>query len=125
MKYFGTDGIRGNADNFWTNEFVHKVGAALSQVFGKEAKLVIGMDTRQSSARISDIFLSYFKNNVNLNIIPTEAVCYLVEKLGGDLGIVVTASHNPYTYNGIKVLNKKGEKISKEVEAEIEKYIDR
>lgn len=129
-KYFGTDGFRGEANVVLTVEHAFKVGRFLGWYYGREhkAKIVIGKDTRRSSymfeyslvagltASGADAYL--------LHVTTTPSVSYVVRTEGFDAGIMISASHNPFYDNGIKVLNGRGEKLEADVEALIEDYID-
>ena len=129
-KYFGTDGFRGEANVGLTVEHAYKVGRYLGWYFGKEhkAKIVIGKDTRRSSymfeyslaagltASGADAYL--------LHVTTTPSVSYVVRTEGFDCGIMISASHNPFYDNGIKVINSRGQKLEAAVEQEIEDYID-
>jgi len=132
-KYFGTDGFRGEANKDLTVEHAYKVGRYLGYYYGKnssegKAKVVIGKDTRLSSymfeyslvagltASGADVYL--------MHVTPTPSVSYIVRTGGFDCGIMISASHNPYYDNGIKVINGQGYKLEADVEEEIEKYID-
>lgn len=129
-KYFGTDGFRGEANVVLTVEHAFKVGRFLGWYYGRDhkAKIVIGKDTRRSSymfeyslvagltASGADAYL--------LHVTTTPSVSYVIRTEGFDAGIMISASHNPFYDNGIKVLNGKGEKMDAEVEAMIEDYID-
>ena len=129
-KLFGTDGIRGIAYKDITNKLVHKIGIALGYILNVQKNnntVLIGYDTRESASMISSTItkslINMGINIVDLGIIPTPAVSYLVKKYEADAGIMITASHNPYEYNGIKIFNKDGYKLSDELEAEIENII--
>ena len=129
-KYFGTDGFRGEANVVLTVEHAFKVGRFLGWYFGQEhqARIVIGKDTRRSSymfeyalaagltASGADAYL--------LHVTTTPSVSYVVRTEDFDCGIMISASHNPYYDNGIKVINGQGHKLEAEVEAKIEAYID-
>lgn len=129
-KYFGTDGFRGEANIDLTVEHAYKVGRFLGWYYGKEhkAKIVIGKDTRRSSymfeyslvagltASGADVYL--------LHVTPTPSVSYVVRTEDFDCGIMISASHNPYYDNGIKVINGNGYKLENEIEELIESYID-
>lgn len=129
-KYFGTDGFRGEANVVLTVEHAFKVGRYLGWYFGQEhkARIVIGKDTRRSSymfeyalaagltASGADAYL--------LHVTTTPSVSYVVRTEDFDCGIMISASHNPYYDNGIKIINKKGHKMEAEVEEKIEEYID-
>src|SRR5690554_2805208 len=129
-KYFGTDGFRGEANEVLTVEHAFKVGRYLGYYYGKDhkARVVIGKDTRRSSymfeyalvagltASGADVYL--------LHVTTTPSVSYVVRSENFDCGIMISASHNPYYDNGIKILNGKGYKLEAEVEDLIEAYID-
>ena len=129
-KYFGTDGFRGEANVVLTVEHAFKVGRYLGWYYGQEhkARIVIGKDTRRSSymfeyalaagltASGADAYL--------LHVTTTPSVSYVVRTEDFDCGIMISASHNPYYDNGIKLINAKGHKMEAEVENEIEAYID-
>ena len=133
-KYFGTDGFRGVANVDLTVEHAYKVGRYLGYYFGKtktdgeRARVVIGKDTRRSSymfeyslvsgltASGADVFL--------MHVTPTPSVSYITRTDEFDCGIMISASHNPFYDNGIKVINSQGAKIDAGLEQEIEDYID-
>ena len=132
-KYFGTDGFRGEANKDLTVQHSFKVGRYLGYYYGKKnpegkAKVVIGKDTRRSSymfeyalvagltASGADVYL--------MHVTPTPSVSYIVRTDGFDCGIMISASHNPYYDNGIKIINGMGYKLEAAVEEEIERYID-
>ena len=132
-KYFGTDGFRGEANVDLTVEHAYKVGRFLGWYYGQKnpgerCRVVIGKDTRRSSymfeyslvsgltASGADVFL--------LHVTTTPSVSYVVRTEGFHCGIMISASHNPYYDNGIKVINEKGEKLEEAVITEIERYLD-
>lgn len=132
-KYFGTDGFRGEANVNLTVEHAFKVGRFLGWFYGKnhkddKVKIVIGKDTRRSSymfeyslvagltASGADVYL--------LHVTTTPSVSYVVRTEDFDCGIMISASHNPFYDNGIKLINDKGEKMREDVIDEIEKYLD-
>ena len=132
-KYFGTDGFRGEANVTLTVDHAFKVGRFLGWFYGKEkedgkAKIVIGKDTRRSSymfeyslvagltASGADAYL--------LHVTTTPSVSYVARTEDFDCGIMISASHNPFYDNGIKLINDKGEKMREDVINEIEKYLD-
>lgn len=129
-KYFGTDGFRGEANVNLTVEHAFKVGRFLGWYFGKDhkAQIVIGKDTRRSSymfeyslvagltASGADVYL--------LHVTTTPSVSYVVRTENFDCGIMISASHNPFYDNGIKVMNGNGQKLDPTIEAQIEAYID-
>lgn len=131
-KYFGTDGFRGEANVTLTVEHAYKVGRFLGWYFGKDkeekCRVVIGKDTRRSSymfeyslvagltASGADVYL--------LHVTTTPSVSYVARTEDFDCGIMISASHNPFYDNGIKVINGNGEKLEESVIVEIEKYLD-
>ncbi len=129
-KYFGTDGFRGEANVVLTVEHAYKVGRYLGWYLSKNhrAKVVIGKDTRRSSYMFEDALSSGLTASgadvYLLHVTTTPSVSYVVRTEGFDCGIMISASHNPFYDNGIKVINAQGQKLEAEVEAEIEKYID-
>ena len=131
-KYFGTDGIRRIANTELSPEFVYKVAKAGAYVLAKHSNhtptILIGRDTRISGTLIESAmtagFLSYGANVKLLGVIPTPAVAYLTKKLNADAGVVISASHNTFEFNGIKFFSNKGMKIADEIEEEIEEVID-
>lgn len=130
-KYFGTDGFRGNANVTLTVEHAYKVGRYIGYYFGKDkeyAKVVIGKDTRRSSYMFEYALvagLTASGTHVSLmHVTTTPSVAYITRTDDFDCGIMISASHNPYYDNGIKLINSKGYKMEKEVEDLIEKYID-
>lgn len=127
-KYFGTDGLRGVAGKDLTPKIAYRIGRYLGQVDGKAHRVIIARDTRLSGEMLKNSILSglsYSGSEVfDLGISTTPSVSYLVENGDFDFGVMVSASHNPYNDNGIKIFSKDGEKISCELEEEIEKCID-
>ena len=132
-KYFGTDGFRGEANVTLTVEDAYKVGRFLGWYYGQKTKadrcrVVIGKDTRRSSymfeyslvsgltASGADVYL--------LHVTTTPSVSYVVRTEEFDCGIMISASHNPYYDNGIKVINERGEKLEEETIEKIESYLD-
>ena len=131
-KYFGTDGFRGEANKTLTVEHAYQVGRFLGWYYrsqnNRKCKVVIGKDTRRSSymfeyslvagltASGADVYL--------LHVTTTPSVSYVVRTEDFDCGIMISASHNPYYDNGIKLLNDKGEKMDEETSLKIEDYID-
>ena len=129
-KYFGTDGFRGEANVDLTVEHAFKVGRYLGWYFGKEhkARVVIGKDTRRSSymfeyALVAGLTASGADAYL-LHVTTTPSVAYVVRTEDFDCGIMISASHNPFYDNGIKVINAKGHKMEADVEQLIEDYID-
>ncbi len=130
-KYFGTDGFRGEANVDLTVEHAYKVGRYLGWYFGKgkdHANIVMGKDTRRSSYMLEYALvagLTASGANVSLmHVTTTPSVAYITRTDDFDCGIMISASHNPYYDNGIKIIDNRGHKMSSEVENLIEKYID-
>ena len=131
-KYFGTDGIRRIANTELTPALVYKVAKAGAYVLSKHTDhrptILIGRDTRISGTLIESAmlagFLSYGANVKLLGIIPTPGVAYLTRKLNADAGVVISASHNTFEFNGIKYFSNKGMKIPDSLEEEIEEVMD-
>jgi len=130
MKLFGTDGIRGKAGHApLTEETVARVGAALVRAFEDHARhrFVIGRDTRESGAWIEDELARGLTSEgatvVSAGVVPTPAVAYLARTEGFDAGIVISASHNPYEDNGIKVFGGTGTKLTEQLEASVERIV--
>ena len=130
-KLFGTDGIRGVANQTLTCDLAYRMGQAaaicLSRAKRGTPKVVIGMDTRISSDMLEHALLAGLCASgchaVRLGVIPTPAVAYLTVYHKADAGIVISASHNPYEHNGIKMFSSEGFKLSDALEAEIEDLI--
>ena len=129
-KYFGTDGFRGEANVVLNVMHAYKVGRFLGYYYGKEhkARIVIGKDTRRSSYMFEDALsagLTASGADVYLiHVTTTPSVSYVVRNEDFDCGIMISASHNPYYDNGIKILNGLGHKLEAKVEKMIEDYID-
>ena len=131
-KYFGTDGVRGVAGADLTCELAMKIGrgaaAVLTGSTGHRPRILIGKDTRQSGdmleAALTAGLCSVGADVESLGVLPTPAVAYLVGKYNADAGIVISASHNPMEFNGIKIFAGTGYKLPDEVENQIEAYID-
>lgn len=129
-KYFGTDGFRGEANVILTVEHAFKIGKYLGAHSrdGERARIVIGKDTRLSSYMLEYALVagltSVGADAYLLHVTTTPSISYVVRSEGFDGGIMISASHNPYTDNGIKLINRSGEKMSDEFTDEIEKYLD-
>ncbi len=129
-KYFGTDGFRGEANVNLTVEHAYKVGRFLGHYFGKEhqANIVIGKDTRRSSYMFEYALAAGLTasgaNACLLHVTTTPSVSYVVRTENFDCGVMISASHNPYYDNGLKIINAQGHKMEAEVENLIEAYID-
>lgn len=126
-KYFGTDGIRGKYGDNLDVELAFKTGLALAAYFGK-GDYVIGRDTRVSGLEIEEAIVDGLLrggcNAIKLGVIPTPAVAHIAVELNALCGIVISASHNPAEYNGIKIFDGNGVKLSEEQEGSVEYYID-
>ena len=130
-KYFGTDGFRGEANINLTVEHAYKVGRYLGWYFNQKtsrAKIVIGKDTRRSSYMFEYALVAGLTASgadaYMLYVTTTPSVAYVVRTEQFDCGIMISASHNPYYDNGIKLINARGHKMEAEVEAKVEAYID-
>jgi len=131
VKLFGTDGIRGQTNTYpMTAEIALRVGMAAGHLFTngqRRHRVVIGKDTRLSGYVIESALVSGFTsvgmNVVQLGPVPTPAVAMLVRSLRADLGVMISASHNPYQDNGIKLFGPDGFKLSDEVEAQIQGHL--
>lgn len=129
-KLFGTDGIRGIAYKNITKELVIKVADAIAYIFNKKdngIKVIIGNDGRESAnmilSTLKEELLSCGISVLDADLIPTPGISYLVKYYNYDLGIMISASHNPHEYNGIKIFDKEGYKLSDDVESNIEDLI--
>lgn len=130
-RLFGTDGARGVANSEITCELAMKIGRAAAMVLAKNVqtrpRVLIGMDTRKSGDMLASA-LAAGLNSVGadvlmLGVVPTPAVAYLVKDYGYDAGVMISASHNPCEYNGIKIFQSTGYKLPDEMEEEIEAII--
>jgi phosphoglucosamine mutase len=130
-KYFGTDGIRGRANGTITPELALKVGQAAGLTFQNgehRHRVLIGKDTRLSGYMIETALVAGF-TSVGMDVLltgpmPTPAVAMLTRSMRADLGVMISASHNPYDDNGIKLFGPDGYKLSDEIEHQIEKLIE-
>ncbi|MFN7038611.1 MAG: phosphoglucosamine mutase [Alphaproteobacteria bacterium] len=131
-KYFGTDGIRGRANQgLMTTDMAMKLGAAAGSIFTRgphRHMVIIGKDTRLSGYMLEPAltagFISVGMDVILVGPMPTPAVAMLTKSLRADLGIMISASHNPYYDNGIKIFNPDGFKLSDQIELDIESRID-
>src|ERR1700680_247826 len=130
-KYFGTDGIRGRASGVITRERALKVGQAAGLTFRRgdhRHRVLIGKDTRLSGYMIETALVAGF-TSVGMDVfqtgpMPTPAVAMLTRSMRCDLGVMISASHNAYDDNGIKLFGPDGFKLSDEIEHKIEELID-
>lgn len=128
-RLFGTDGARGIAGGELTADLAMKIGASAAYVLGesKKIKVIVGMDTRYSgymlACAVNAGLLSMGADVIFVGVVPTPAVSFLVTHLKADMGVMISASHNPAKYNGIKLFNNNGYKLADEIEEKIEYYI--
>ncbi len=132
-KYFGTDGFRGKANVILTAEKAFKVGRYLGWYYGQNhedhrARIIIGKDTRRSSYMLEDALCAGLNSSgadaYLLHVTTTPSVSYCCRTDGFDCGIMISASHNPFYDNGIKIMRANGQKIEAEIEKKVEAYID-
>ena len=132
-KYFGTDGVRARVGTFpMTVDFALKLGNATGQVLvgnDKSQTIVLGQDTRNSCDMLKAAFVAGVTaagmDVINLGIVPTPVVAFMVRALKASAGVVLSASHNPHQDNGIKLFSDEGEKLPDHIEWEIESYIEK
>lgn len=131
-RLFGTDGVRGIANSELTPELAFELGKAGAYVLSKETEkplILIGMDTRISGDMLESAISAGIQavggDVIRVGVVPTPAVAYLVKYYNADAGVMISASHNPFEYNGIKFFNRDGFKLDDSVEDEIEDIIVR
>ena len=131
-RLFGTDGVRGIANKELTCEIAMQLGRAIAMVIGrgrhqKYGTVVLGMDTRQSSQMLANAISAGLSSAgmdvINLGVVPTPAVAYLIGKYKAHAGIMISASHNPSEFNGIKAFNDSGMKLADELEERVEELV--
>ena len=130
-RIFGTDGVRGIANGDLSIGLATNIGRAAGMVVeketGRQPTFLVGKDTRISSdmleAAISAGLCSAGANVIQIGVVPTPAVAYLVTRYGAQAGVMLSASHNPYEYNGIKLFSGAGFKLRDEQEEEIERIV--
>ena len=126
MKYFGTDGIRGN-ENTFTVDFLEKIAWAVVARYGR-ISVVIGRDTRRSGERIANTLAAAWSSCglrvIDAGMIPTPVLAYLTRSYGAGIGVMISASHNPPEYNGVKFFSRDGAKITTDEESDLEAAID-
>lgn len=125
-KYFGTDGIRGIPNKNLTKKIVANVACSVEDILQPTSVAVI-LDTRDSSLEILDWICEGFSENIeviNYGILPSGSMPVLLENFGHNLGIIISASHNPSEYNGIKLIDENGSKLQDEIEIKIEANIE-
>ncbi len=132
-RYFGTDGVRGVAGvHPMTATFALRLGMAVGETLpkadGKQPHVLIGMDTRRSGLMLAHAAAAGLTSRgvqvTWLGVLPTPGVSFLTRALGADAGLMVSASHNPYPDNGLKLFDRNGEKLSDEIESQIEAMVD-
>ena len=125
-KYFGTDGIRGIHQKTLEEEIVKKVCSSVEKIL-KPQSIALISDTRESCDLIADWIIQGFSDSVrltNYGVLPSGAIPILINEFDEDLGIIISASHNPSEYNGIKLIGKNGSKLDDEIEIKIENEMD-
>lgn len=129
-KYFGTDGIRGIYGETLNDELAYKIGKSVGYILKneKDKLFIIGRDTRESGKNLEENLakglLEMGFNVVSIGVAPTPAVAFLIRYFKAVGGAVISASHNPFIYNGIKIFNDLGFKLSDDLENEVEKLLD-
>lgn len=130
-RLFGTDGVRGVANKDLSPLLAFKLGQAGAQVLSKlheRPTIVVGKDTRISGDMLESALIagicSVGADALKVGVVPTPAVAHLTRRFGADAGVVISASHNPVEYNGIKFFNKDGYKLPDAMEDEIEALLD-
>ena len=127
-RLFGTDGVRGVANEDLTPELAFRLGEAAGHFLGDKGagRIVVGRDTRRSGDMLEAALVAGVTSGggdaLICRIVPTPAVAFLVRELGADGGVVISASHNPPEYNGIKLFSREGFKLPDELEDEIEAF---
>ena len=130
-RLFGTDGVRGIANEELTCERAMQIGRAAAEVLSSGRRyyptVLVGMDTRISSEMLASALTaglcSVGADVIDLGVVPTPAVAYLVGKYKAHAGVMISASHNPYEFNGIKIFNEDGYKLEDELEERIESVV--
>jgi phosphoglucosamine mutase len=127
-KYFGTDGFRGYVGQQLTSQHAFRIGRYLGSITPKQSYIFIGQDTRISSPMLAQAFnagaMASGASIVSLGVITTPAISYLLQTEKKGFGVMISASHNPFYDNGIKLFNSDGEKLNGDVEVAIETYLD-
>ncbi|MCE4612497.1 MAG: phosphoglucosamine mutase, partial [Desulfurococcales archaeon] len=125
-RLFGTDGVRGVVGSELTPELALRLGRAIGVVFGKGSRILLGRDVRAGGDLLAKAVASGLQAEMvkvyNAGLLPTPALQYMVKSEGFDGGVMITASHNPPEYNGIKVVDSDGIEISREKERVIEEH---
>jgi len=128
QSIFGTDGIRGRFNEEITYSLAYKVGYALASILEKKSPIIIGRDTRISGDILLQAITQGIKDSgkkfINLGICPTPAIPFLIKRENLSSGIMISASHNPPEFNGIKIFDHNGQKITKNIENKIQTHIE-
>ena len=125
-KYFGTDGIRGVPEKSLQEEIVKKICSSVEKILDPKSIAII-LDTRESCEQITQWIVEGFSEKVSLTnygILPSGSMPILLDTFNDDLGIIISASHNPSEYNGIKLIDKNGSKLDDELEIQIENELE-
>src|SRR5512136_658198 len=128
-RLFGTDGVRGIANAELTPELAFKLGEAAGHFLGEKGRgrIVVGRDTRRSGDMLEAALIAGICSGgadaIACGVVPTPAVAFLTREYEADGGVVISASHNPAEYNGIKFFNRDGFKLPDEVEDEIDRFV--
>lgn len=129
INMFGTDGIRGEYGTFLTCGVAYQLGTSLADLCAEGGIIVVGRDTRLSGGALLNAFISGVEDNggvaVNIGILPTNAVAHFTRKLGADYGVMISASHNPPTDNGLKVFDKYGVKLCEKKQQEVSSVMEK
>jgi phosphoglucosamine mutase len=127
-KYFGTDGFRGYVGQQLTSQHAYRIGRYLGSITPKQSFIFVGQDTRISSPMLAQAFntgaMASGASIVSLGVITTPAISYFLQTEKKGFGVMISASHNPFYDNGIKLFNSDGEKLNGDVEVAIEAYLD-
>jgi phosphoglucosamine mutase len=127
-KYFGTDGFRGYVGKSLTTDHAYKIGRYLGSLITNKKPIFIGRDTRISSPMLTYALAAGAMTSgakvIDLGVITTPAISFLLQHFDGQFGVMISASHNPYYDNGIKLFNHLGEKLNGDIELAIEHYLD-
>ncbi len=128
-RYFGTDGVRGRYGDLLTRDLAYRIGRFLGgDGFGSAQRILLARDTRESGVELGEALCQGIVDAggtvLDLGVSSTPSVSYLVRLGDAGYGVMISASHNPYFDNGIKVFNAEGEKLSSAIETRIEDYID-
>ena len=124
-QYFGTDGIRGIPNETLNKDLVSKIFSSVELLLSPKSVAVI-LDTRSSSLELLDWICAGLSENVeviNYGVLPSGSMPVLLKEFNHDLGVIISASHNPSEYNGIKLIDHKGSKLSDNLEIDIEKAL--